>query len=638
MGAQVYFDSYSHVGDVTVAAMCGVIFCLLFTSYVNKTKTYWIFFNIVIYLMLAALCNITCHQIYTTTSDGSYAPVYILRLVFHAFLFSILLLYVVYITTMFKLEPNKKRCVMLLASAVYIASITADIVMTVRGTNFRTDSGGHLISIIDVFVYGDSAFLIIILFLIIVFRKRLFNRVVYGFYGTIFISVLIMVIQVHIGNTSYSSVSFMLPTVAMLYVLHSTPYNAEIGAINSKAMEDMVRYNHRLKQKLVYMSLYLPDYDKGNVDFPQELQRVIRRFTETFFKRAVLFQVTNGHIILMARRSQNPDYTATYRKIMDAFEVEYRKFRLDYKIVAGITSDEISENNEYAGFIEYIHRHMNMNEVHIVNDGDVADYRRNQDVLSELEDIFRKQDLQDPRVLVYCQPVYNVRSGRYDTAEALMRLELSGIGMIYPDQFIYLAEEYGYIHVLTKIILSKVCNEIRRLIETGYEVKRISVNVSAVELHEEDFTDSITAIIRESRVPEDKVAIEVTETRTEDDFVLVKRKIEELRKHGIAFYLDDFGTGYSNMERILELPFDIIKFDRSLVTASRLNARSGMMVSSMAGMFRDLNYSVLYEGIENADDESRCVCMAASYLQGFRYSRPVPIAELYRFLSKRPEQ
>ncbi len=101
-------------------------------------------------------------------------------------------------------------------------------------------------------------------------------------------------------------------------------------------------------------------------------------------------------------------------------------------------------------------------------------------------------------MLVYCQPVLNVGTGQYDTAEALMRLNLKEMGIVYPNQFIYLAEEHGYIHMLTEIILHKTCDAIHELTDAGYAIKRISVNVSVPELKDESFCDDIIDIIRQS--------------------------------------------------------------------------------------------------------------------------------------------
>ncbi|MBQ6255919.1 MAG: EAL domain-containing protein, partial [Clostridia bacterium] len=108
----------------------------------------------------------------------------------------------------------------------------------------------------------------------------------------------------------------------------------------------------------------------------------------------------------------------------------------------------------------------------------------------------------------------------------------------------------------------------------------------------------------------------------------------ELREQGIKIYLDDFGTGYSNMERIMALPFDIIKFDRSLVQASGSSERSEKLVEGLAGMFSELQYSVLYEGVESESDEKLCSEMYASYLQGYRYSRPIPAEKLAEYFEK----
>ena len=116
--------------------------------------------------------------------------------------------------------------------------------------------------------------------------------------------------------------------------------------------------------------------------------------------------------------------------------------------------------------------------------------------------------------------------------------------------------------------------------------------------------------------------------------MIMKEKIEMLHEHGIQFYLDDFGTGYSNMERIMEMPFDIIKFDRSMLIASGMDKRSERIVENLAHMFKDMDYSVLYEGVEDEEAEKRCKEMSASYLQGYKYSRPIPIENIRDFLPK----
>ena len=638
LGHQLYFDNYSPVGDITVIATCFVILILVFTSYVNKTKSFYLYLNIIFYLAAAAFSDLIYHHIYTNITDGNYTPVYVIRCLYHVFLFSNLLLYVVYIVELQHLELDKKIPAMMISSAIYITVIIVDIITTVNGTGFKLNTDGTAISGKNIFLYGYLAFIVVIVFLMIVYRDRLYKNVMYGFYGTMLLAFLILFMQGRHGQSSFTVVSFVFPTIGMLYLIHSVPYDIELGAVNAAALKDMVRYNYARKNELLFMSLYLPEYDYEGATFTKDLQNTIRKFASVFFKDAVLFQVSNGHVILMAKKKSNPDYENRENKILNSFVEEYNKYRIDYKVVMGESIDEISSRNEYISFINSIHHNMKINEIHLVEYEDVVKFNNYEKVLEELEDIYRTRNLRDPRVLAYCQPVLNIQTGKYDTAEALMRLKIPELGLVYPDQFIPIAEENGYIHVLTEIILQKTCDEIRYLINEGYDVKRISINVAVSEMKIDTCSQDIGGIITASGIPEEKVAIEITESQTENDFMIMKEKIEELKEKGIKFYLDDFGTGYSNMERIMELPFDIIKFDRSLVIASGNDERSQKMVTSLAKMFADLDYSVLYEGVENDMDEEKCIDMSATYLQGFKYSRPIPIVELKRFFAKVDEE
>ena len=634
----IYFNDYYPTGDIMVIAICVIIFILIGFSYVRKSKSFLYFLFINVTVLLAAFVNIVYHVKYITNINGDYTTVYILRILYHALLFSTLLLYVVYITEVLRLEISKKYPVVTMSIIVFIIAVVSDIVKTMSGKGYVITSQGLMTSGRDLFLYGYLGFVVIILFLMIVYRKRLYKRVMSGFYGTMIVSFVMLAIQNHYNQTSYTVGTFLFPSIAMLYIIHSNPYDISMGAIDVRAMEDMIRFNYERKRELIIMSLLLEEFNGEGKTFPTEIQGIIRKFSGDYFKGAVLFQINNGHMMLLAKKKSNPDYENKINKLLNAFMVEYEKYRFDYKIIFGESVDEVSRRNEYVNFLDSIYRNMNINSVHMIDYNDVVSFNKYEEILEELEDIYRAKNLRNPRVLVYCQPVFNIKTGKYDTAEALMRLKLSNIGMVFPDQFIPLAEEKGYIHVLTEIILQKTCDEIKYLIQENYDVRRISVNVSVMELKDDHFCDDISGIIRNSGIPDEKIAIEITETQTESDFLVIKSRINELKEHGIKFYLDDFGTGYSNMERIMELPFDIIKFDRSLVLASGSDNRSEKMVGSLANMFKDLDYSVLYEGVENKNDEEMCINMAASYLQGYKYSRPIPIIDLKNFFSKLDEK
>ena len=213
-----------------------------------------------------------------------------------------------------------------------------------------------------------------------------------------------------------------------------------------------------------------------------------------------------------------------------------------------------------------------------------------------------------------------------------MRLQTEKYGMIFPDTFIPLAESHECIHVLSEIILHKTCMFIRNAMQEGKNIDRISVNISPMELKNRNFCDDIVKIIKDCQIPFDKIAIELTESTNEADFEKVKDIMFELHRYGIKFYLDDFGTGYSNIERIIGLPIDIIKFDRSLTILASKDDTSQSIVASFSNIFKMAEYQVLFEGVEDEADENRCMEMNAHYLQGYKYSKPIPIEELKKFL------
>ena len=631
---EVSFDNYTRGGDVAVMALCLVMGILLLTSYVSRTRAYRIFTNIIVMLFIAALVNIGFHCLLLAKRPQTYAVAYGMRIFYHALLFDVFFLFTIYAAEISGLDHRTAKGAAIAATVLLVMVVGIDIIRAVNGTAYSVTEQGMVVRRTNLFIIGYVLFCILITALLTRVHRLVYRRVMFGFYGTMAISVGLRFAQLAMNDSSLITMTFVFPAIAMMYIMHSNPYNITLGAVDVRAMDDMVRSMYARKAPFLYLSLLLPDYDAEGREIPQNIRSTVRRFASTYFRKSVLFQIGNGHLILIVPRRRNSDYEHRIQNILQSFRDAYRNFRLPYKIVIGESIDEISRKNEYASLIRSINRELPENTVHRVSPDDIDRFNRAEYILRELTDIYSRKDLDDPRVLAYCQPVFNIRTGRFDTAEALMRLKLDQIGMVFPDQFIPLAESHGLIHVLTEIILHKTCREIRKLKEEGFRITRISVNVSVLELKDDAFCDDIEKIIGSNSIQGDNVAIELTESGSEEDFMLMKKKIDELRRQGVQFYLDDFGTGYSNMERIMELPFDIIKFDRSLVIASGTDERSEKIVENLAHLFRDMDYSVLYEGVEDKRDEERCCEMSATYLQGYKYSRPVPIEKLRDFLPK----
>ena len=626
------FDNYTFAGDTGVIALCLVMIILLSTSFISRNRSYRIFITIVFTLMAAAFVNIVYHYLLFTGDQSYYDLILVLGILYRAMLLDTFFLFSLYTSVVSGLQHDKARKVAIFSSILLILLLAADIIITISTKGNSLSDGLVSVNYNVVFNIGYITYVILNAFLMRSVGRMLYKWVMFGFYGTMALAIFIRIGQLITNHSSLTTMTFLFPAIAMMYIIHSNPYNLTLGTVDVRAMEGMIRDLSARKMPFTYLSLMLMEFDNKGGEIPVVIRDEIRRISSEYFKGSVVFQIGNGHFIMVVLQRRNPDIEKKTEMMLDDFRRQYERFRQPYKIVIGKSYDGISLKNGYIGLIRSIHTRMKENTIYFVGDKDNLQFTQMDYVLQEMMDIFNKHDLNDKRVLTYCQPVYNLHSGRFDTAEALMRLDLEKTGIVYPDMFIPLAERNGFIHVLTEIILNKTCREIKRLTDEGYDISRISVNVSAQELRDENFCTDINRIIAANDISGNKIAIELTESRSEVDFMIMKEKIEELHKEGIRFYLDDFGTGYSNMERIMELPFDIIKFDRSLVLASKTDNRSLKIVENLAHLFEDMKYSVLYEGVEDEQDEKRCEGMFASYLQGYKYSRPIPIEQLRDFI------
>ena len=634
MSAITTMDKYSPIGDIITISLCWVLLILVFCSYVRKTRSFHLFLFIIATLMTAAYSSIVYRMLMDRWQAAYTVPIYIARFVMHAAMFLVMHFFALYIAEAARLSRQEKRFTAVISGILLGVLSLYELIGILTGAGFRIDGDGSAHTGFSAFSIGYLAFVLVNAALLIHIRDRLYKWIMTGFFLTVILAVGLNLIQRINGQSSFTVATFFFPILPMLYFMHSNFYDSQMGTVDRIAVDEFVRNAHMKHQAFGYMSLFLPDFSSANAVLPEEMKTSVRKVASSAFRSSVLFSVGPGHFLMTFPLRKNPDTDERVHAMLETFQKECDQYHLDYKIVIGRSAENRAERVDYINFIRNIHHSMKMNTVHTVDSKDSSAYDRYSCILSNLEDIYSRHDPDDPRVLVYCQPVYNLALKRYDTAEALMRLKLEEIGLVFPDEFIHLAEELGYIHVLTEIILNKTCREIYRLTQEGFIFSRISVNVAAQELKENAFCDDIMRIIEQNSISGSRIALELTESENVGDFIVTRKKISELKNFGVQFYLDDFGTGYSSMERIMQLPFDIIKFDRSLVSASASYDKAEAMVKNMAQLFKDLNYSILYEGIENEADEERCCGMSASYLQGNKYSRPVPISEINGFFTK----
>ena len=625
-------SKYTPVGDITVMALCIIMGILVYQTYIHKNRNFRMILGILASIFVAAMTDII-YEVFLNSAEVRKLPIYFFRSTHHIILSAVLFLYISYLRGPLWIPSRSQQQYTWHSAAVLTAAIAVDIIGTVMKLpiGFYISDLGEIHTGLNVYGLVFGMFALTIFHMIIRYRSRLIKQVFVGLMGVNITSVLILALQGFHSQVSYTVAAYFFPIIGIIFMLHSNPYDTATGAISGKFYALQLKDSINRGSQLIIFCCWISGFYE-NIDKNKEFKYEYHRFFRHNVRKGVLYSFADDRLVLTIEKEKNRDYEKLIHRMIQDFLQSYSNFGLDYKLVIMETSDHISDTNDYDRMIAMAEKKLSFNEICRIGEEQIEEYYNSVYILSQLEDIAAKKDVSDPRVQVYCQPVYNLITGTYDTAEALTRLKLEKTGMVPPDKFISLAEEHGLIHQLSCIILHKTCFAIRDLMEDGFEIRRISVNFSMLELRHETFFTDIKQIIDRNGIPYSKIAVEITESRSDADFHIMKHRVKQLQELGIMFYLDDFGTGYSNFERIMEIPFDIIKFDRTMLIESRKSAESHYMVSTFAGMFKKLDYTILFEGVETDSDEESCLTMNAKYLQGYKYSKPIPIAELRKFL------
>ncbi len=624
---------YMPVGDITVAGLGIAMFILLFQSSSHRNKLFNLTLLMIISVLIASYSNMIFHSLLDGASDYKFI-IYASRLIHYAALSCVLIIYIRYLEEPLWIHPDARKKYNRSTVIMNICACVIDIAATLTGKGFVLLPEGGCQNGFNIFMVLYILLVSTIFFITIRYRTRILRQIFSGLLGMNIVSLGIMVMQLQHGQFSYTTVSYFFPILGIIFMFHSNPYDVDTGAISEdyfySEQDDMIEHKHEFTLMCCHMQSFF-SLIRNNQEFKHEYNLFFRRN----MTRGVLYRFSGGRLLMSLPADERSE--AVVRTMLDEFTKLYEHFRIDYRIVICHSCKEITSARDYVKLIEYTESMVPNCGIHIIDESDIKGFYNSDYIVTELRDIAAKRDFDDPRVLVYCQPVYNLNTRSYDTAEALMRLRLDKTGMVFPDVFIPLAEQHDCIHTMSLIILNKTCKAVKELLEEGYDVQRVSVNFSVIDLRYDSFCSDVKEIIGANGIPFSKIAVEITESRSDSDFNVMKQRVIELRELGIKFYLDDFGTGYSNFERIMEVPFDIIKFDRSLLIESGRSETGEFMVGTFAGMFRKLNYSVLFEGVEDEHDEQHCINMQASYLQGYKYSKPIPISELRFFLGRHHE-
>jgi EAL domain-containing protein (putative c-di-GMP-specific phosphodiesterase class I) len=241
---------------------------------------------------------------------------------------------------------------------------------------------------------------------------------------------------------------------------------------------------------------------------------------------------------------------------------------------------------------------------------------------------------------VMYQPIYDIKSNCFASAEALVRLSYTGdFGFISPEEYIPIAEKNGLISKIGAIVFKKVCRfaSVNNISKLG--VKYIEVNLSGVQAADSNISVQLKEIMDSYGIGPGFINLEITETALIDYQDILCDNMSKLRAIGCTFSMDDFGTGYSNISQLTELNYDIIKIDKSLVWPCfdeyNYNIRSSRIVlDNIVSLIQQINARIVVEGIETKEQFDYMKKLGVDYIQGYYFSKPLKENDYISYLEK----
>lgn len=237
----------------------------------------------------------------------------------------------------------------------------------------------------------------------------------------------------------------------------------------------------------------------------------------------------------------------------------------------------------------------------------------------------------DEGLYVAYQPKVCLKTGKTVGLEALIRWNHPERGELFPADFIPLAKKTNLLSDLTEWIISRVIDQLKKW-NVEYTLIPVSINVSEKDFSKADFASTLAAKIDAAELPRTLIGIECLENEliTESDVAI--KGLESLKSYGFIISLDDFGTGYSNISYLQDIPLDVIKIDMSLITRLGNDAPSNIIVKSIIRMLKELDYTVLAEGVETEATLRLLKEYGCDQIQGYFFSKPLPASDMEHWL------
>lgn len=595
---------------------------------INKAFLYLLWLEVAVLFF-----DITSSWAASNISEAGLFVSYLLNVCYFAFFFARSLALFEYTSIVFRRRYESMKVALTLVCIPFVIAFIFSILSPWTGLLFDLDNYTYhsgpfyfLVYYVTYFYFGLSSFITIR------YRHSLRRR---HFYSMLLYNIVlwagIILRKVFPGYLIMDSCCLI--AIIILYLAFGNPefyLESRGGVFNSKAFRDYFEeHNGRLNHKIIGMAIhnYMEMRDiYGGRQLDQGITLISMYLTRTFPEYNV-FYYRNGRFFLVGTPELNEEMAVDI--IRDRFRHPWTADDLELYLETAFTSVSVSgavASSDYllSTLMSAMDEADNENtgELLRISDKDLSDYVDKASIKRALENA-----VEHNQVEVFLQPFIEAKSEKLVGAEALARIRDAEGNLIPPGVFIPVAEANGRINALGEQIFEKACRFVKEYDMSAMGMKWISVNLSPMQFVKRDLADRYASIVEKYGVNPGVIHLEITEVSLADESFMNKQ-ISAMCEKGFRFALDDYGTGASNLSRIKHYPFVDIKIDMSVVWDYCKNPDE--ILPGMLSTFKRMGFKTTCEGIEDENMAKIVTDLGCDHLQGYLYSKPLPIDEFVK--------
>lgn len=488
-------------------------------------------------------------------------------------------------------------------------------------------------------------FILLLIQICILVSKRfeIYEKKQQIFFVLPFLFVLIYYLQYRFK--SVATFGFGISIILLTLYLYSYNYNEKLDRLtrlpNMHSFLKMIEFRAGNSKKMTVVLISLNDFKYINQQYGYEngdsFIKEISKYLSGIVGKGNVARIGGDQFGVILDEIEDEKISAWTSKVLERFEQIWSVDKIEQKLSVSIITVKspqyASDSEDIMQILSYMQQNLKqyrLNQCIHFDDVYLEKFNRRNQIISILKDIMTNKNM-----FVMYQPIYDANKNAYTRGEALFRLKDEKLGEIPPREFFPIAEEYGYVIEIGYVLIDKVCEYISGLKKEKKETPIISVNFSRQQLMAENVGEKIQSILSKYKLTPDCIAIEVPEEAFAIRFEHVKNRIEKLHEMGYHFYLDGFGAGFLNLTNLMELPFDLIKFNKNMIRETEENETTYLLISAMAAVFEESGTTILADGIESDHAKEVFDLLFMDYMQGYYFSAPVAEQQATELFMKR---